>query len=1421
MPHLALSLLGHVHITVDGKPLTQFDSDKARAMLFFLSITSGQTHRRETIASLLWPEQGERLANQNLRKALHRLRQTLGDHANPTQPFLLVTPQSIAFNPDSSHTVDSVTFEALLALNDSHRHDQRETCSICLARLRQAVALYRGDLLAGFTFKDGAAFEEWLLIQRQRLHAQAVDALLLVGADCERRGDYGGAGESARQLLALEPWNELAHRQLMRALVYSNQRTAALTQYQTCCQILERELGIEPESVTRALYEQIKAGDFSKGVSANRNVNSLPEAPPSLLLDRGGKRLLAPVDTGQEKSKAPEAQAVDYLSSMAGWHFMPTPLGFYGRSAEMEQLKQWILDDRCQVVTLLGMGGIGKTTLAAQLTHQIAEQFDLVLWRSLLNAPPLSDILQNWLQILSRHTLSLLPERLEDQLDLLLDLLRTERCLLILDNAETILESTAQTRQPGTNDNGYDQLLKQIASTSHQSCLLVTSREQPQFLNTLRRTTSVVRSITLGGLEVSASQALLKTQGLILLPEQANVLAAHYSGNPLALQIVASTIVDWFSGDVTTFQSQGMPVFDNIRSVLDEQFIRLSSLERELIVWLAIEREAVTATTLGQDLIEKGTQRDFLDALRTLQRRSLLTRQGNGFTLQNVIIEYLTEWLIECVCTEFSTDFSAVDQILHATLNRHLLMKANAKEYVRQSQERLILQPIASRLMKKLGKRGLIERAQNLLQNLHLLRREQGETGLNHSISPLPGYAAGNILNLLLCAGIDVAGYDFSGLAVHHAYLRGRVVHGLNFANADLSGSLFTQPFSLILPVVYHPNNQWIAGGNQDGTIYLWRADNGQSVATYRGHSKFVYDLAFSADHRLLASASEDATVRIWNLETGKTLHLLCGHTTFVNSVAFSADGKVVASCSDDRSIRLWDVQSGRLLNVLIGHSDRVCQVAFANRWQGGEGRMVASCSDDQTVRLWDAETGALLRCLEGHTKRVVDLAFSFDDRLLASAGQDKTVCVWEVESGKLRHRLCNHETVVRAVAFHPRNNTLAIADGSLVSLWNGETGESLCLLPGHSNGVTDLAFSPDGQSLVSSSYDETVRMWDLQKGQPIQILVGYSGWIYALAYDSAGTLLATGIEGNQVRIWDVQTGKPHYHLSGHMKSIYAIAFSPDLRRLFSGGEDQRVYVWDLASGKRSLTLGNHPSWVSALAASHHGRWIATAAFDHTVRLWDIGEPQRESVDHDQLVHLLSGHSGRINSLVFSPDDTLLASGGEQNVYLWDVHHGTMLHHWTDHRLACMALTFSPDGRLLAGASEDHAIYLWDVCSGKLRSVLHGHSGSVLAIAFAPNGDTLASVGGDCTLCLWDVDRGTLQHRLTGHSSWTTAIAFHPDSSQIATGSAEGVVKLWDVQGGRCLATFTAKGPYAGMKISGVRGISQAQTAALRALGAS
>jgi len=257
MARLSVALLGPLRITLDGQPVSAFAYNKARALLAYLAVEAERPHHRDALVGLLWPELPDTAARTNLRQALANLREAIGD-ANATPPFLLITRDTIQFNPASDYDLDISTFMALLAACESHAHRRLERCRSCAARMQQAISLYGGEFLAGFLVGGSAPFEEWQLRQRERLHQRALDTLACLADYFEQRGEDELARRYLQRQIELEPWREEAHRQLMRLLVRGGQRSAALAQYETCHRILERDLGIEPEAETTALYERIR-----------------------------------------------------------------------------------------------------------------------------------------------------------------------------------------------------------------------------------------------------------------------------------------------------------------------------------------------------------------------------------------------------------------------------------------------------------------------------------------------------------------------------------------------------------------------------------------------------------------------------------------------------------------------------------------------------------------------------------------------------------------------------------------------------------------------------------------------------------------------------------------------------------------------------------------------------------------------------------------------------------------------------------------------------------------------------------------------------------------------------------------------------------------------------------------------------------
>jgi DNA-binding SARP family transcriptional activator len=252
MARLSISLLGTFEVTLDGKPVTGFASDKVRALLAYLASEPDRPHRRETLAGLLWTDYPEASARTSLRRALADLRRVIGDHdADP--PFLSISRQSLQFNCSSDAWCDVSAVERALVAPGLH--------APTLDQLAQAVELYRGELLAGFSLGDSVLFDEWLLLKRERLRRQMLDALQQLTGACEACGDLDRALAYAWRQVELEPWQEGARRQLMRLLAATGQRGLAVAQYEALRCTLSEALRVEPAAETTRLYEQISAGE--------------------------------------------------------------------------------------------------------------------------------------------------------------------------------------------------------------------------------------------------------------------------------------------------------------------------------------------------------------------------------------------------------------------------------------------------------------------------------------------------------------------------------------------------------------------------------------------------------------------------------------------------------------------------------------------------------------------------------------------------------------------------------------------------------------------------------------------------------------------------------------------------------------------------------------------------------------------------------------------------------------------------------------------------------------------------------------------------------------------------------------------------------------------------------------------------------
>ncbi|MBD2414718.1 hypothetical protein FACHB389_21065 [Nostoc calcicola FACHB-389] len=1087
---------------------------------------------------------------------------------------------------------------------------------------------------------------------------------------------------------------------------------------------------------------------------------------------------------GQEELKNPKR--VD-------WGEMVDVSVFYGRIAELTLLEQWLIQEHCRVVALLGMGGIGKTSLAAKLSQKVQGWFEYVIWRSLYNAPPLFDLLSNLIQFFSNEQVleTDLAKTVNGRISQLLEYLQQQRCLIVLDNVETIMQTGAYAGCYREGYEDYGLLIKRLGQVMHQSSLVLTSREKPKDIASLGGETLAVRSLQLSGLEVVAGQKIFEAKGFSGSESELPAVVERYAGNALALKIVATTIQDVFDGNIGEFLQHYTAVFGNIRDLLDQQFSRLANLEKDIIYWLAINREPVSLSVIREDIVSPIPPQNLLEALESLVRRSLVEKSTALFTLQPVVMEYVTQRLIEIVCQEIETQ--------NLDLFRcHALMKATAKDYVRDIQIRVILNPVIDGLLTVLRSKKNLEN-----QLTQIIARSRETSPLEQS------YTAGNILNLLCHLETNLTGYDFSDLSVWQADLRCLKLHDVNFQNANFDKSVFAETFGGVLSVAFSPDGKLLALGDTNGEIHLRQVADGRQVFVSKGHSSWVISLAFSPDGRIFASGGGDYTVKLWDIDTGQCLQTLQGHKNEVWSVAFSSDGSTVASGSDDQTIKLWSVSTGECLKTFLGHTSWVHSVAFSPN-----GLMLVSGSDDQTIKVWSVSTGECLKTCKGHCDGIRSIAVSPDGQIVASSSEDQTIKLWSIDAGECLKTLSGHSNEIYSVAFSPQTDLLASGShDQTVKLWDIGTGECLKTFQGHTSWVYSVAFSPQGNLLASGSYDQTVKLWSIHTSQCLKTFQGYTDQVLSVAFSADGQILVSGSHDSSVRLWNVSTGQALTTFQGHDAPVWSVAFCPEGQTVASASEDKSVRLWNANTGQALRTFEGHCALVWSVAFCPDGKTLASSSEDQTVRLWDVST--------GQTLRILQEHSAAVWSVAFSPRGDLLASGShDQTVKLWDVTTGECKTTLSGHTAWVWSVAFSPDGKLLASTSPDGTIRLWNVYTNECLKVLQGNTGWLQLAAFSPDSRTLACCNQNFTVQLWDVSTGQCLRTLQGHTGRIWSIAFNPDNRTLASSGEDETIRLWDVTTGNCSKTLKAEKLYQRMKIRGVTGLAPATFATLKVLGA-
>ncbi|NLS78164.1 MAG: hypothetical protein GXY76_12985 [Chloroflexi bacterium] len=632
MARLSLALFGGFRASLADQPLVAFESDKVRALLAYLAVEADRPHRREALASLLWPERPESNARQSLSQALSALRRTLGDQA-ASPPFLLVTPQTLQFNPDSDHWLDVAVYRELLSACQRHKHASVADCDECLERLHEAAALYGGTFLSGFSLPDSAEFEEWVARQRERLHQTLMESLSALADAREQRGAYQHALLYARRALELDPWREEAQQQVMLLLALSGERGAALAQYEACRRVLREELGIEPSVETTQLCERIRRGEVG---------------PPSQ-----AKPLNLPVSL--------------------------VPL--VGRERELAEVAARLREPSCRLLTLLGPGGAGKTRLAIEAATRAALHFpDGVHLVSLSHTTSVEGLISTLSQELGLGDAGREQGQPVESKARLLGYFHGRRMLLILDSFEHLLEGGTLAAQIAQIAPGVKVLATSRARLGVQGEQLYpvgglaltpqdggskTSEVYPVavqlFLEGARRVRpgyeppaeDAPHLARIGELVQGLPLALLLASSWMELLSPAEIAANLARDTTYALDFLAA---DWT--DVPERQR-------SMRSVFDQSWQMLTAREQGILMGLSVFRGGFTA-----DSAEAATGATLRDLLR-LADRSLLQRGSMGrYTQHDLVRQYAAAHLAR------QPDGGAAARDRHAELFVRLVLAA-------------------------------------------------------------------------------------------------------------------------------------------------------------------------------------------------------------------------------------------------------------------------------------------------------------------------------------------------------------------------------------------------------------------------------------------------------------------------------------------------------------------------------------------------------------------------------------------------------------------------------------------------------------------------------------------------------------------------------------------------------------------------
>jgi WD40 repeat protein/DNA-binding SARP family transcriptional activator len=1408
MATLSVKLLGPFQVLKGDEPITKFESDRVRALLAYLAVETDRPHRRERLASLLWPDWPERSARTNLRRALSNLRQVIGDHdAKP--PYLQITRQTIQFNSTSDTEIDARVVASVASINNKQEGETR--------KLEKAIGLYKGDFLEGFTVADSPSFEEWALLTREQLNRIMRDGLQHLAEYYSDKDEYQTAIGHYRRLLEMDPLQEGAHRGLMKLLVASGQRSAALAQYEACRRILEEELGVEPSSETKAVFDRINSGDMDQTEQDREQGNIRGyELRERIGVGRFGEvyrayqkqmgrdvviKIIPPQYANQPefiRRFEIDARRVALLE-----HPHIVPLYDYWREPDGAYLvMRWMKEGSLQTSLQQGAwtpeaicGMIDQIAGALSVAHQqgiihgdiqpsnilLDKEGNAYLVDFGITPELISPLPSRQADLPDEAGLYLAPEQVNGGLiSAKTDLYGLGLVLLAMFVGESRLGDLESRK---IHKNGSLPSISEIRDDVPDAVDLVIQRattENPadRYETVLDLSDELRKALCLEGIDPRESATRDLTNPYKGLRPFHEVDAEVFFGRDALVEQLVGRLKEKNGEDrfLALVGPSGSGKSSVIRAGLIP-FLRKGAIPGSEN-WYVIQ---MLPGDHPLEELETALLRIAVNPPDQLVHQMREDERGLARAVKRSLPDDDSELLL------FIDQFEEVFTLVEDEAERaHFLRSITAAVGDLRSRVRVILTLRAD------------------FYDRPLLYPEFGELLHTHMETVMP--LSPSELELAISGPADSVGVK----------LEPGLISEIVSDVADEPGALPLLQYAL---TELFENRE-----NSTLTSQAYQVIGGVAGALGRSAEReFVEldDLGKGATKQLflrlvtVGESTEENRRRVLQAEIAsisdkvQTVTAAYGRARLLSFDRDPVTRGPTVELAHEALLQEWPRLRGwldenradlRLQSILAAAAREWAESAHEASFhlRGSRLDQFEGWANNTAISL-TLDEAEFLEASLGSRKEREAVEEARRERELEAARQlvetERNRAEEQTRSSSRLRRLAGALGLTLLVALilsffafqqsrlaEEENRLAASRELAAASVSNLDADPELSILLAMQ--AISSTYDVDGSVTVEA---ESALHQAIQTSRVRNSLSGSGNFAFSGAqeFDFSGEALLVPEEDGKIVFYSAGGYFRLFSISGHRGEV--IGFNRSGQLIAIGNPNGEVGVWkasintddplDLSDPREELyVFSGHTGGITYVTFNNDGTLLATASSDETAKVWDLESGE-------ELVTLV-GHEGTVEAVAFHPLGTYIATAStDRTAKIWELASEKVVHTLSGHSEEVIDVAFNPDGNRVATTSRDGTAKLWDTTTGEELIAFLGHSGSVNAVAFSPSGELLVTGGKDATVRVWEIASGQEQLVLSGHSAPIYNIIFSPSTgTPLETSSLDGTAKAWDIR---------------------------------------